>query len=1789
MADIPNLPGGSGGNNPFEKKDLDIMDPEAKPQSSKKKTAADIAKDIKQKADDFRKTIDRISKVIKALGPWGCLIVLIIIILVGIVAFLVTIPGLTINKLKQIAQGMVDTVQSWFINEADAFTNEQQVVDLANYLEEMEYDLVGYGFIVPETTYTTGIPTYEEVKAMGYYYYETRPGDTNPRYYNESGAAYSGYYYNSLGIKIDNSTGAVTTESTYKDDYGIERSSEEIATSGKGKITGTGDVDTTLLRSYLLSDYRINVLRNDDETALKTVFNNIKTVFGGYRGAWAKGLIKLYVSENGKAERTWGFWDGFLWQNDISISNSSMSIRKGYFNNKMTYSIDGWADRYGMSLEFLLSLHIGTMAPELVNAMLQSFDTEVQVYLQSSGQSTIGAKYVDMLDAAATLEANGIDIEKVCDTLEATGHDIAGGLVTSAAAMEWVNSIAITKSAAQDLLINLPLTSPDNCTGSAQEYVVEDATYYTDSFLWFDTSSNALATYGITVAEDPDVYSEFTSYANYHFNDASGSPLEFNAEHVTQEIGTGNSNYLNDNFTWLGASSYGYGAADSDTMEAPIDKETFNTTVLRSSYSDYGSTITTYDNYQIQKVKQHRTWSSKVDDEEVGYEWIIYKYLVYKTGTTTETTIGGSTTSTDYDLDSPEWEDTVMVEFIAREKTLDELVDAGILEYDEENDTYTYLGPDSTKCSNNPSQTKCCTNCLRYVEAVVAALASVEDNDYSTYIPYIARVVGSWFRDTYFIIPDEADVAIREYANGVPGNTQKEVETQDGATAYRDAYATAHGEVDITGAYGTDSELVVVDEDYLAASEEYWTLYETKDDGDYQLYYLNPDGTTSNMKLEEFLETNGFDSKEAAEDAGHAFVKKAKTKNVTELTASEIDGVIWSAYEFGTSGASSGWLSVNRGENAKVDKVYDMVGDSAVNPNGGFYYSLGTTNTVTQIEDAQRSVTNATVKYLFKYRKYYIYDGTEGTALSIAKDKDAVIEWAKNTLNSKYGSNWGNHVSSELLGKYGRSALRQAYGGIVFCNNSESDQRDVAEQWLEWQLDMYYSGITNGCPSSDIVITDGLTTTLTIDGETVTREGDPRNPDLIATVNITKNSLNAFSILENTKTLAAEYAYRDFKELIVELNYFDKEDLSDKIDSVFTWVLPDISPMGWPVRPYDKQNSDYGALIESKDTYEYLKDSDYEVPEGPEAPEEPEEPETPSTSLDKSKIQFIGDSWIDGLGSSSVAESSYFYGVTGASAASSEMQPSTVNSHISSDASAIVLYLGVNNPSTTSQMTSLIDSLNATHHDIPIYVVQVTHVGSGYGSNAATLNSSIDSYNDTISIYCATKENVYYIQAASSVQDGSGLLNSDLARPDGLHLNSSNAYKTWYDAIMAGIDGANDGAGVSSFEGFSGDELVSSPVTGKVLESGTHKRINIYTGAEEDVGYIIIEALKSGIFDSTNVSNNSGDSGASNDDAAKGLNLFAEEYEDVCNGYTIMIDGFDVDLNTTDDEGNNGFYEQNEIMQLYNSDEVAERVENEQFKDDAPFFVDIGGEYYIKEGKYIGKTVVNGVPATPTEPVVILDGQEEYTGPADYIRILIKDTDYAVLDNVEDFFDIPEDLGSTISGIYGNLEAITESSSLEDKVRAAMTYYISQGFTAEAAAGIVGNAAVESTLSPTAANGTSYMGLYQWDTPGRWVTVTNWMTTNGYNQDSFAGQIRASVESGDRDSFMDWNLLKGLTNVEQAAEYWCVKYEGAIGGSGVPQWYGLGNNWQALDKRKQCAKNALQIYQGNAVGLFDGT
>ena len=161
---------------------------------------------------------------------------------------------------------------------------------------------------------------------------------------------------------------------------------------------------------------------------------------------------------------------------------------------------------------------------------------------------------------------------------------------------------------------------------------------------------------------------------NGFFKD-NNKDVEFKAENIAKSIGT-NDAYLADDYTQLtdSAISFGFNDESNEKVVEPISKNGFE---VKSRF------LTSDKNYYATETVQRRSWTRVIDDglggepEEVEYNWVTYKYVIDYTGTdiyawdpfginggkpgffnTSSTTVG-----------EPEWKDTVICEYIVREKT----------------------------------------------------------------------------------------------------------------------------------------------------------------------------------------------------------------------------------------------------------------------------------------------------------------------------------------------------------------------------------------------------------------------------------------------------------------------------------------------------------------------------------------------------------------------------------------------------------------------------------------------------------------------------------------------------------------------------------------------------------------------------------------------------------------------------------------------------------------------------------------------------------------------------------------------------------------------------------------------------------------------------------------------------------------------------------------------------------------------------------------------------------------
>ena len=338
--------------------------------SLKKDVAQKVAKEGAKKLAGKASIMGPLAHIIAIVAP----ILVIIIILGGIILFFLTMPGMVMEQLKAILRELGDYVAAFFGADTTEMIEDTDIYKTLDYLEEMGYDLKGYGFL---TDYVTDI------------------GAIDSKEYDSSAKV---HLDDKMGVIRDENDKIVYAKSDFmfayiaSDNYVYTLKNDNIATQQEAE-NWFQKVGTAIVTAW----YRI---RN-------AVFGPVFDVLGITNTVgekWGKGLIALYYEETPKniGERGTFVNQGSLWNWDnikINTKNKTLSIQRNEFlntNNAIEFKLDGWSGRYGMPLEFLLSVHVATMMPDLAFDMIGNFPTTVNVYLhETSGEATAGYKKQD--------------------------------------------------------------------------------------------------------------------------------------------------------------------------------------------------------------------------------------------------------------------------------------------------------------------------------------------------------------------------------------------------------------------------------------------------------------------------------------------------------------------------------------------------------------------------------------------------------------------------------------------------------------------------------------------------------------------------------------------------------------------------------------------------------------------------------------------------------------------------------------------------------------------------------------------------------------------------------------------------------------------------------------------------------------------------------------------------------------------------------------------------------------------------------------------------------------------------------------------------------------------------------------------------------------------------------------------------------------------------------------------------------------------------------------------------
>lgn len=276
-------------------------------------------------------------------------IAVIIFMLIGIVSFIITMPGLVKEGIMAKVAEAIDWVNTslfgsdYFLEKLASDQDKTAQKAVLKYLDDMGIDPVGFGF-APFYRRITDEKTGEETGEVDY--------DTEimPKYYDSDGF------------------------------FGAKKYQDQLK-----EKTITED----LIFKYIVSNERTYLIH--DNAKIPNIFKSIKEIFSD-DNYYLTGMIRAKISGANFLEEL----------NDSTISvnreEKTMEITSKDWSkltsNKFKYNLEGWTGRYGMPLEFLLALHIATMSPDLTEELIENknLQTEVNVLLEKDEDYNIDYK-----------------------------------------------------------------------------------------------------------------------------------------------------------------------------------------------------------------------------------------------------------------------------------------------------------------------------------------------------------------------------------------------------------------------------------------------------------------------------------------------------------------------------------------------------------------------------------------------------------------------------------------------------------------------------------------------------------------------------------------------------------------------------------------------------------------------------------------------------------------------------------------------------------------------------------------------------------------------------------------------------------------------------------------------------------------------------------------------------------------------------------------------------------------------------------------------------------------------------------------------------------------------------------------------------------------------------------------------------------------------------------------------------------------------------------------------------
>lgn len=251
------------------------------------------------------------------------LLIIIIFLVIGIIGFFATAPGIMMEKIGNFLKEAVNAIYEDPTKSVEIQVSEEQKVNLANYIQELGYDVVGYGFLDSENV---------EKDENGNISKVNKPIDSNNDYL-----------------------------------YAYILSNERMYTLHNERNNLGGVVKDTL-KTLFIPGYWWNKTLD----SLLVVDENAKA---------KEGMIEInWKSAGQKPDDVFDTVELNRDDKTLKIKRWNPSLSQGITNvDTWTWDLNGWSGRYGKPLELSLALHLATMAPDFAYNFCMDDDLQTKV------------------------------------------------------------------------------------------------------------------------------------------------------------------------------------------------------------------------------------------------------------------------------------------------------------------------------------------------------------------------------------------------------------------------------------------------------------------------------------------------------------------------------------------------------------------------------------------------------------------------------------------------------------------------------------------------------------------------------------------------------------------------------------------------------------------------------------------------------------------------------------------------------------------------------------------------------------------------------------------------------------------------------------------------------------------------------------------------------------------------------------------------------------------------------------------------------------------------------------------------------------------------------------------------------------------------------------------------------------------------------------------------------------------------------------------------------------------